>query len=54
MDDPEISRAHAALEVAGEQVTLVDLGSTNGTFMGEEPVNEAPIENQCEFAVGRR
>lgn len=52
VDDPEISRQHAALEISGEKVTLVDLGSTNGTFMGEEAVKEAPIENQGEFSIG--
>ena len=52
VDDPEISRAHAAVEVAGEHVTLVDLGSTNGTYLGEEQVSEAPLENQSEFTVG--
>ncbi len=43
VDDPEIS---------GDEVTLVDLGSTNGTLMGEEPVKECPIENQSEFSIG--
>ncbi|HEV2063913.1 MAG TPA: FHA domain-containing protein [Thermoanaerobaculia bacterium] len=52
VDDPEISRAHAAVEVAGEHVTLVDLGSTNGTYIDEEQVSEAPLENQTEFTVG--
>ena len=52
VDDPEISRQHAALEVSGEKVTLVDLGSTNGTFMAEEPVQTSPIENQGEFSIG--
>jgi predicted Zn finger-like uncharacterized protein len=52
VDDPEISRAHAAVEVAGEHVTLVDLGSTNGIYIGEEQVSEAPLENQAEFTVG--
>jgi predicted Zn finger-like uncharacterized protein len=52
VDDPEISRQHAALEVSGEKVTLVDLGSTNGTFMAEEPVHTSPIENQGEFSIG--
>ncbi|HKD11707.1 MAG TPA: FHA domain-containing protein [Thermoanaerobaculia bacterium] len=52
VDDPEISRQHAALEIAGEKVTLVDLGSTNGTFMGDEPVKETGIENQGEFSIG--
>lgn len=52
VDDPEISRAHAAVEIAGEHVTLVDLGSTNGTYIGEEQVSEAPLENRAEFTVG--
>jgi pSer/pThr/pTyr-binding forkhead associated (FHA) protein len=52
VDDPEISRAHAAVEIAGDEVTLVDLGSTNGTYIGEEQVSEAPLENQAEFTVG--
>ena len=52
VDNPEISRAHAAVEIAGDEVTLVDLGSTNGTYIGEEQVSEAPLENQAEFTVG--
>jgi len=52
LDDPEISRQHAALEVRGEDVTLCDLGSTNGTLVAEQPVAEAPRENQAEFTVG--
>jgi predicted Zn finger-like uncharacterized protein len=52
LDDPELSRQHAALEVRGEEVTLRDLGSTNGTMLGEQPVSEAPLENQMEFTVG--
>jgi predicted Zn finger-like uncharacterized protein len=52
MDDPEISRQHAALEISGDKVVLVDLESTNGTFVEEEPVKEAPIENQGEFSIG--
>jgi predicted Zn finger-like uncharacterized protein len=52
VEDPEISRAHAAIEVAGERVTLVDLGSTNGTYIGDEQVGEVALENQGEFTVG--
>lgn len=52
VDDPEISRQHAALEVLGDKVTLIDLGSTNGTFVGGAPIQEAPLENQGEFTVG--
>ncbi len=52
VDDPEVSRQHAALEISNERITLVDLGSTNGTFMGDEPVKEASIDNQGEFTIG--
>jgi len=52
LDDPELSRQHAALEVRGEEVTLCDLGSTNGTLVADQAVDEAAIENQTEFTVG--
>jgi predicted Zn finger-like uncharacterized protein len=52
LDDAEISRHHAALEVRGEEVLLVDLGSTNGTFVGDQPISRVPIENQGEFTIG--
>ena len=52
LEDPEVSRHHTAIEVAGENVTLVDLESTNGTFLGEQAVKVAPIGNQQEFTIG--
>ena len=52
LDDPEISRQHAAIEVSGESVTIVDLGSANGIQVGDQSVAEAPLENQGEFTVG--
>jgi predicted Zn finger-like uncharacterized protein len=52
LEDPEISRNHTAIEVAGERVTLIDLQSTNGTFLGEEAIREAPLANQQEFSIG--
>lgn len=38
IDDPYVSRRHAELRVAGGQVSLRDLGSTNGTRMGRESI----------------
>jgi predicted Zn finger-like uncharacterized protein len=52
LEDPEISRNHSAIEVSGESVTLIDLQSTNGTFIGEEAIREAPLSNQQEFSIG--
>lgn len=52
LDDPEISRHHAAIEVRGEEVLLLDLGSTNGTYLGDQPITQALLENQGEFTIG--
>ncbi len=40
---PDVSRHHARLIVAGTRVTLEDLGSKNGTFVGTRRVTD-PIE----------
>ena len=52
LDDPEISRHHAAIEVRGEDILLLDLGSTNGTFVDDQAINQSPLENQSEFTIG--
>ncbi len=52
LDDPEISRQHAAVEVSGSEVVLLDLGSTNGTLVDEVAIQEVPLENQGEFTIG--
>lgn len=45
--DAGVSRTHAQFDVHGEVVTLLDLGSTNGTT-----VNGAPLGGLRELAVG--
>src|SRR5260370_35311737 len=40
VDDPEVSRQHAALEISNDRITVVDLGSTNAPFLGDNPVPE--------------
>jgi diguanylate cyclase (GGDEF)-like protein len=44
LTDPSASWAHARLEDRGDGWTLVDLGSTNGTFVNGAPVCLATIE----------
>jgi adenylate cyclase len=41
--DRSLSRRHAQLEVEDGVATLVDLGSTNGTFVEEEPVERREL-----------
>ncbi|MFV2072712.1 MAG: FHA domain-containing protein [Thermoanaerobaculales bacterium] len=50
--DSEVSRQHAMIEVRGEQVALVDLGATNGTWVEGDRVDRAEIANRSEFTLG--
>jgi DNA-directed RNA polymerase subunit RPC12/RpoP len=52
IDDPQVSRAHAAIESHGTKVVLQDLGSSNGTFVGEERVESMELADRDEFRVG--
>ncbi len=52
LNDPECSRNHAAIEVSDDKVFLVDLGSTNGTYVSDKRVSQVELENRSEFDVG--
>jgi diguanylate cyclase (GGDEF)-like protein len=54
VDQESISRTHAELRNQGDHVLLVDLGSTNGTFVNDERV-EAPytLRNGDLLKIGR-
>jgi pSer/pThr/pTyr-binding forkhead associated (FHA) protein len=38
LDSPSVSRRHALIRVAGDRATIEDLGSKNGTFVGDRQV----------------
>jgi len=52
LDDEEVSRRHAALEIRDDRFFLKDLGSTNGTFVDERKITEAEIFDKGEFRIG--
>lgn len=52
LNDSEVSRHHARLEIKGLNVTLRDLKSTNGTYINEQRITTAVLANQTEFRVG--
>ena len=52
LNDPEISRHHCMLEFRDRFVNLKDLDSTNGTFLEEERVRAAVLQDGAEFRVG--
>jgi DNA-binding winged helix-turn-helix (wHTH) protein len=55
VDRPGVSRRHACIRVDGEQATLSDLGSKNGTFVNGKPVAApAPLQDGDEIRLGLR
>lgn len=52
LDDPEASRQHAVVEIVGDHAALRDLGSTNGTFVDVERIEQHELNNQMEFRIG--
>ena len=52
LTDPGVSRRHLALELRGARLRMIDLGSTNGTFVGELRVVEALLAGGETVRVG--
>lgn len=52
LDDPEVSRRHAAIEIYGEKVVIKDLSSTNGTFLNGLGVKMAFVKDGDMIQVG--
>ena len=51
--DPATSGHHARLERRGEQFWIVDLGSTNGTLVNGEPVQEKELNHGDRVTIGQ-
>jgi len=51
--DPGVSRHHAELRVEDSDVVVVDLGSTNGTFVNGQPIRRAPLSDGSRVTIGR-
>jgi hypothetical protein len=52
IDDPGISRRHAELRRSGGDVTVVDLGSTNGVVVDGERVEQARLRDGSRVIMG--
>lgn len=50
--DPGASRRHARIHLEGDEWTLTDLGSTNGTFVNDESVGEATLSDGDRITIG--
>jgi two-component system, NtrC family, response regulator HydG len=51
--DPEVSRRHLSLDVVRDGLRVVDLGSTNGTFVNGIRVNDVVLRGDETITVGR-
>src|SRR3569623_1650636 len=53
LDDETVSRMHAIIEVNGPgDVSIIDLGSTKGTFVNGQKVNKAKLQSGATIVVG--
>jgi hypothetical protein len=52
LDDANVSREHAAFEAEGAGWAVVDLGSTNGTFVNGEPVQRLRLRDGDTVQIG--
>jgi hypothetical protein len=53
LDDPGISRRHAQIQLDAGHAVLLDLDSTNGTFVDGERVQRAPLSDGSQITMGR-
>lgn len=53
LNDITVSRKHARVDRAGQEVTLADVGSLNGTYVNGERVDEAELRNGDEIQIGK-
>ncbi|MBI3295348.1 MAG: GGDEF domain-containing protein [Deltaproteobacteria bacterium] len=55
LDDPHVSRNHAELHIKnGREITLKDLGSTNGVFVNGKKVTETTLADGDKVLIGTR
>ena len=52
LDDELVSRKHCSLTFDGKNVTVQDLGSTNGTYVDANPVNQMVLDSDNRLQLG--
>ena len=53
IDDSTVSSRHARLIIANEKITVIDLGSSNGTFVNGTAVRKATLTTASQLQVGQ-
>jgi hypothetical protein len=52
LPDPTVSRKHCSILLTDTQIRVIDLGSSNGTYLNGIPVNDALLAPEDELSVG--
>ncbi|HEY7475967.1 MAG TPA: HD domain-containing phosphohydrolase [Vicinamibacterales bacterium] len=52
VDDQAVSRKHCSVEAAADALLVLDLGSANGTFLNDQPIERAPMAPGDRLRVG--
>lgn len=47
-----VSREHCSIERDGEALVLRDLGSSGGTYVGDERIDRVPLQDGMEIIIG--
>jgi len=53
INDPMVSKRHAAIQVINGKLMLIDLHSTNGTILNNEPVTQRELKQGDRIGVGQ-
>lgn len=53
LDDELVSRKHCSLTIDGRNVTVQDMGSTNGTFVDGSPVQKMQLDSDNRLQIGK-
>src|SRR5512137_414774 len=52
LDDERVSRIHAVIEVAPDAMSIIDMGSAEGTFLNGQRVSRGALHPGDEIALG--
>ena len=53
LDDVTVSRHHCRLSAVGDELTIEDSGSTNGTYVNDDRIDSAELNPGDEVLIGR-
>lgn len=53
INDPMVSKRHAAIQIINGKLLLVDLHSTNGTLLNNEPVSQRELKQGDRISLGQ-